>query len=67
MSLSIPGSCINLIMMQFSGECYCGDFEMIAQNGGFKAPETDCAMACPGAPQYICGGAQRLSYALFAL
>ena len=34
---------------------------MIAQNGGFKAPETDCTMACPGAPGNVCGGDWRLS------
>ena len=48
-------------MTQFGDECWCGDFEMIAQNNGFKAPETDCAAACPGDPVHICGGVQRLS------
>ena len=52
---------MNLIRAQFADECWCGDFEMVAQNGGFKAPETDCTMACTGAPEFLCGGIERLS------
>ncbi|KAH8113137.1 copper radical oxidase [Phellopilus nigrolimitatus] len=47
--------------MEFSDECWCGDVEDIAANGGTMALETDCSAACSGDPIHLCGGAERLS------
>lgn len=33
-----------------------GDPDMLAANGGFAAPETDCSMPCKGSPTESCGG-----------
>ncbi|KAL0947951.1 hypothetical protein HGRIS_010580 [Hohenbuehelia grisea] len=46
--------------LEFSDECYCGDVEDVAANGGVLAPEQDCTMPCSGDPIHLCGGPERL-------
>ncbi|KAH6667731.1 WSC domain-containing protein [Halenospora varia] len=46
-----------LAATEFAGECYCG---AMLQGGSVEAPETECNMACNGAPNEICGGPSRL-------
>ncbi|KAH3904930.1 hypothetical protein HBI56_170560 [Parastagonospora nodorum] len=48
--------------MEYGEECYCGDVEGIAKAGSTKAPDSDCATACPGAPEAICGAGNRLTW-----
>ena len=46
--------------LEYSEECYCGDVENIAANGGVMRPESECNMLCNGDPYHLCGGQQRL-------
>ena len=46
--------------LEYSEECYCGDVEEIAANGGVMRPESECNMLCNGDPYHLCGGQQRL-------
>ena len=46
--------------LEYSEECYCGDVEDIAANGGVMRPESECNMLCNGDPYHLCGGQQRL-------
>lgn len=46
--------------LEYGEECYCGDVEDIAANGGVMSPESDCDMLCSGDPYHLCGGPQRL-------
>ncbi|KAE9371531.1 copper radical oxidase [Stipitochalara longipes BDJ] len=48
--------------MEYSSECYCGDFSNIVNANAAMAPATDCNMACSGDPNSICGGGSRVSY-----
>ena len=43
----------------------CGDVADITNNGGKKAAESDCTMACPGDPLHLCGGPQMLQLYLW--
>jgi len=45
---------------EYGEECYCGDVEDIAANGGVMKPESECNMLCTGDPYHLCGGQQRL-------
>ena len=40
----------------------CGDVSNIAAAGSVPEPAGDCNVACPGAPAYLCGGGNRISY-----
>lgn len=46
--------------LEYGEECYCGDVEDIATNGGVMSPESDCNILCTGDPYHLCGGQQRL-------
>ena len=46
--------------LEYSEECYCGDVEDIAANGGVMRPESECNMLCNGDPYHLCGGQERL-------
>ncbi|KAK8094955.1 fungistatic metabolite [Apiospora hydei] len=46
--------------IEYGYQCFCGDVPL-----GSKAtllPETECNVACPGDPQILCGGGNRISY-----
>lgn len=48
--------------MEYSSECYCGDFSNIVNSGATFTPESDCNMACSGDAAHLCGGPSRISY-----
>ncbi|KAG7290140.1 hypothetical protein NEMBOFW57_000137 [Staphylotrichum longicolle] len=43
---------------EYSSECYCGNALDVTST---LVADTDCAMACSGAPGEVCGGPNRLS------
>jgi len=48
--------------MEYGQECYCGDVRDVQNAGVTLQPESDCNIACPAAPPYLCGGGNRISY-----
>jgi hypothetical protein len=44
--------------LEYMAECFCGDALNVNST---LAVDTDCAMACSGAPTEVCGGSDRLS------
>ncbi|KAK5626387.1 hypothetical protein RRF57_002102 [Xylaria bambusicola] len=43
--------------VEYGYQCFCGDIGEVT-----KAPESDCTVPCPGDPNHLCGGGNRISY-----
>ncbi|KAI0813023.1 copper radical oxidase [Xylaria sp. FL0064] len=43
--------------VEYGYQCFCGDIAPVT-----NASESDCTVACPGDPEHLCGGGNRLSY-----
>ncbi|KAG7293052.1 hypothetical protein NEMBOFW57_003098 [Staphylotrichum longicolle] len=61
-----PSTCANACLAagysisgtEYGVQCFCGN---AIYNGGVKTVESDCSVACPGAPTQKCGAGDRLS------
>lgn len=52
---------MNVNVLQYGQECYCGDWDGLAATGQIQAPESDCSTPCTGDASTICGAGNRLS------
>ncbi|KAI0968234.1 copper radical oxidase [Xylaria arbuscula] len=43
--------------LEYGYQCFCGDIGPVT-----NASESDCSVACPGDPNHLCGGGNRISY-----
>ncbi|KAH8701492.1 copper radical oxidase [Phaeosphaeriaceae sp. PMI808] len=48
--------------MEYGEECYCGDLDGVEKTGSKAVAESECATACPGNPEAICGQGNRLTW-----
>lgn len=48
--------------VEFGNQCFCGDDSDRVNAGVPFRPEADCSVACPGAPEVLCGGGDAISY-----
>ncbi|KAF3007823.1 hypothetical protein E8E13_010601 [Curvularia kusanoi] len=48
--------------MEYGNECYCGDLDHMVATDSQPAPETDCSTPCPGNPEALCGGGNRITW-----
>ncbi|KAI0321754.1 copper radical oxidase [Amylostereum chailletii] len=51
--------------MEAGDQCWCGDVEDVARNGGQDAPASSCDIACSGDPAHSCGGSASLQLYLW--
>jgi len=47
--------------LEYGEQCFCGDIDDVANNGGTTVADSECNIVCSGDPLHLCGGGNLLT------